>query len=276
MLLTFPVRKFTRRKKEALVVKSAKKISPPSSNPSYIEKLLNEREIIKLEKEFDKSKNAYFKSSEKVRKAKKIKKVKVVKKSVLDKIKLKQSGLKKEKIEVKKTKKNDSTLLTYGLKFAAFLGLMLAFFYGICILFKKGFFKKSRLGFLNGTKVVEVLSTTHIGPKRSLLTIKVSEQIILVGVDEKGMHMLTEVKDPTHLLKEGERKISGNNFDTDLGKAETQKKDFKLKEPFQVKPQEKEKVVLKSVNSPATTKKEYRGTFSDQIRSKVKELKSFQ
>ena len=147
-------------------------------------------------------------------------------------------------------------------KFAAFLGLILLVFYGIIHLMKKGVIKKSRLSFLNNMNTVNVLNTTYIGPKKNLVLVKVHEQVLLLGSDEKGIHFLTDVKNPTGLLKEGEKTIAGSNFDTTLVQADKDEKEFNLKTENQNVKIEKD--VSVSVK------------FSDQIKNKVKNLKSLQ
>ena len=57
------------------------------------------------------------------------------------------------------TEKSKFSLLGYAGKFVAFLGFVLLFFYGIVLVFKKGVFSKGKLGFLNNTNQITVLST---------------------------------------------------------------------------------------------------------------------
>lgn len=162
------------------------------------------------------------------------------------------------------------SVTNYIVKFVAFLGLVLVLFYAVMALMRKGVLKKGRLGFLNSTKVVEVLNTTHLAPKRSLILVRAHNQVFLVGSSEKGLELISEVKDTTGLLKEGEREISGSNFDSTLGQAQTYTKDFKLKEELNSSADEglagllNEKPVKDSVK------------LSEQIKNKVKGLKALQ
>lgn len=119
-------------------------------------------------------------------------------------------------------------------KFVAFLAIMIAGFYGVLTLFRKGIIKKGKLGFLNSTKLVEVLSTTHIAPKKSLIMIKAHKQVFLISNTEAGMTLVSEIKDVAGLIKTGEEEITGSNFDTNLNYANQTDKTFRLKEASNV------------------------------------------
>lgn len=149
----------------------------------------------------------------------------------------------------------------YIVKFASFLGLIFLGFFIVVKLLKKGVFNKGKLGFLSGTKVVEVLGKTYIAPKKSIMTIKAYDQVLLVGVDEKGMHFLTEIKNPIGFLKDGEREVVGDNFDTNVGRASLEDKKFNLKE---------------ILDKPAREEKRAMEKFSEKIKHKVRDLKSLQ
>ena len=110
--------------------------------------------------------------------------------------------------------------MAYIGKYLLFLALVLALAYGIILLFKRGMLKKSGLGFLGDADLVSILSTTHLGPKRSLVLVKVHEKILVLGNSESGLSLLTELPDVAGLLKEGEQKLTGNNFDTTIHVAE--------------------------------------------------------
>ena len=126
--------------------------------------------------------------------------------------------------------KSNFSVVGYIGKFVAFMAVMIAGFYGVLTLFKKGIIKKGKLGFLNSTKLVEVLSTTHIAPKKSLIMIKAHKQVFLISNTEAGMTLVSEIKDVAGLLKNGEEEIAGSNFDTNLYTANKTEKQFKLKE----------------------------------------------
>lgn len=230
--------------------------SADNYDESYLDKLLKEKEeTIKIDK---KAITAMESKSEPV--------------VAEDKVKLALSGREKNP--------GGFSLMSYVGKFVGFLALVLLLFYGVVSLMKKGAFKKSKLGFLNSTKVIEVLNTTYIGPKRSLLLIRAHKQVFLVGSSDRGLHMISEIKDTAGLFKEGEKQISGNNFDTTLGSAEDTPKDFKLKD-FLETPDEQENevdsVALRAIEKEmAKAKESQKVKFSDQIKSKMKELKPLQ
>jgi len=181
----------------------------------------------------------------------------------------------------KLTSNSTFSLGSYIGKFVAFLGVVLLLFYGAVTLMKKGVLKKGKLGFLNSTKAVEVLNTTYVGPKKSLLLIKAHNQVFLVGSSDQGLQLVSEINDVTGLIKEGEKSLAGNNFDTNLGTAETGDKEFKLKEVISPVDAEQETIgqnqEAKSL-ADLIDREEVRKSvkFSDQIKNKVKGLKPLQ
>lgn len=151
-----------------------------------------------------------------------------------DRVKLTQASVQKESTNsssnTEEPKKSSFSLTSYIGKFVAFLSLMILGFYGVLTLFKKGVIKKGKLGFLHSTKLVEVLSTTHVAPKRTLMMVKAHKQVFLISSSETGMQLISEINDVAGLIKTGEEEITGSNFDTNLYKAATKEKEFKLKE----------------------------------------------
>ena len=130
--------------------------------------------------------------------------------------------------------------------------------------------------------MIEVLNTTYIAPKRSLLLIRAHKQVFLVGSSEKGLHMISEVNDMSGLFKEGEKSLSGSNFDSSLGVANSEEKSFKLKD-FLDNESEKDNnegtdsVALRAIEKEmAAAKESHKVKFSDQIKSKLKDLKPLQ
>ncbi|NOT80236.1 MAG: flagellar biosynthetic protein FliO [Bacteriovoracaceae bacterium] len=173
-------------------------------------------------------------------------------------------------------------------KFVAFLSLMIAGFYGVLTLFKKGIIKKGKLGFLNSTKLVEVLSTTHIAPKRSLIMVKAHKQVFLISSSETGVQFLSEINDVNGLIKTGEEEVTGFNFDTNLNTANKSDKQFRLKE--EVRSNYDTDYVMDSLDDMLNNDVPAKSTtnaakaieknpvkdqvkFSDQIKTKVKNLK---
>jgi flagellar biogenesis protein FliO len=175
--------------------------------------------------------------------------------------------------------KNDSTkrsaesfsLAGHAAKFTGFLVVVLALFYGVVQLLKKGVFTKGKLGFLNNSNIVEVLSTTYVAPKRSLMIVRAHKQIFLLSNSESGISLVSEMKDTSGLLKEGEQIVTGTNFDVNLGLAQSDSDSdvsIKIKEN-----------ILES--TPATDNESgIKGSmakdivkFSDELKKKAKKLK---
>ena len=175
-----------------------------------------------------------------------------------------------------KSPKSSFSLTSYIGKFVAFLAVVLLLFYGVVNLMRKGALKKGKLGFLNSTKAVEVLNTTYVGPKRSILMVRAHNQVFLVGSSEAGLQPLGEISDTTGLMKEGEKALAGTNFDTNLGSAETTPKEFKLKENIEQSAESNDSIVAKLASSLDQEPVEDKVKLSDQIKSKVKGLKSLQ
>lgn len=177
--------------------------------------------------------------------------------------------------------KSTFSLTKYIGKFVAFLSLILLGFWGVAQIMKKGVFKKSKLGFLNSTKSVEILNTTYVGPKKSLILVKAHNQVFLVGAGENGMNLISEINDVTGLIKSGEQQVSGSNFDTNMVAAQNNVKQFKLKEVYSVQNDNVNENNNSDQEGSLTSfleKKpvEDKVKLSDQIKSKVKNLKSLQ
>ena len=175
-----------------------------------------------------------------------------------------------QKTIVPKTKSSIS-LVEYGGKFVAFLLVVLALFYGVITLMKKGFIKRGKLGFLNNTDQVTVLSQTHIAPKKSLMLIRAHNQVFLVSNTENGIHPISEIKDVAGLIKGGEKIIAGNNFDDSLGNADT---DENLDERIKLKADITKSNKQSSLTDYLDVKDKVK--FSDQLKKKVKSLKPLQ
>ncbi|OFZ22421.1 MAG: hypothetical protein A2202_03690 [Bdellovibrionales bacterium RIFOXYA1_FULL_36_14] len=169
--------------------------------------------------------------------------------------------------------KSNFSIQTFVAKVVAFFACILLVFYGLATLMRKGVFKKTRLGFLSNEKMVEVLSTTYIAPKRSVIMIKAYDQVFLVGNSEKGMHFLSEINHVPGLLKTGERSMTGTNFDTNLQDAAINNLPQQIKENIEISKEETSTLAgfLKS-----TKKSDDSDKLSNKIKSKVKNLKSLQ
>lgn len=256
------------------IEKTTKKKSVDSFDESYLDKLLKQKEEKRNiglkeqakpllgEKEILNTNGSYLNDSKRGEDKK-------------DEVKLSLSSSTKNLV---KEKGSNFSLLSYVGKFVGFLSLVLLIFYGFVTVLKRGAFKKSKLGFLNSTKIIEVLNTTYIGQKRSMLLIRAHNQVFLVGSSEKGLHMISELRDVNGLLKEGEKQVGGSNFDTTLSDEESRGKDFKLKELLEGTSHEKEdaseNIALNAIESEMKKAKESDSSrFSDQIKNKIKNLK---
>lgn len=222
-------------------------------------------------------------------------KAKTLKKEVqadTDRVNLSQSGVQKTTgkplFNKEEPQKSSFSVTSYIGKFVAFLSLMILGFYGVLTLFKKGVIKKGKLGFLHSTKLVEVLSTTHVAPKRTLMMVKAHKQVFLISNSESGMQLISEINDVTGLIKSGEEELTGSNFDTNLFSAAKKEKEFKLKEDTLantyslddmlndndgVGVDKSDAPALKAIEK-APVKDQVR--FSDQIKTKMKNMKQIQ
>lgn len=241
-------------------VSRTKKKSIEKYDESYLEALIKNKEVAAKNEKIKRTKNP---------------------KNITDKVNLALSSVEKAPSNIDKS---SFSLTGYIGKFVAFLGVILLGFFAVMTLMRKGVLKKGKLGFLNSTKVVEVLNTTYIGPKKSVLMVRAHNQVFLLGSSDKGINLLSEISDVAGLLKEGEKQVSGMNFDTSLNTANDDEKTFKLKE---VKTQDIANNNLEA-NNPSSNKlksladlidgKDEKKSvkFSDQIKSKVKNLKQLQ
>lgn len=275
--LNFPIIKGKNK-----VTAAAKQVSNASDlDEGYLKDLLSKKDGVKLKDDFFNSK--------------KTKDVPSFRGTKTDTVSRKLSALDKKKAMAPEKKAGGFSIASYVGKFVAFLGLILVFFYGVMHLMKKGVLKKGKLGFLNDTNIVEVLNTTYLGPKKSLLLVKVHKQVFLLSSTDKGLEFLSELNDTTGLLKSGEEKIAGHNFDGSLTNATKEDKSFKLKDVAssldKYKKSTTEKEDISAANAEANSSN--KGTLddflakteeevtdsvklSDQIKNKMKNLKQFQ
>lgn len=244
--------------KPVVTVKNEEKVTAEKFDESYLDKLVQDKsnrnlndEVVQVQKN----------------------EVEEVKEQKIDMINTKMSALEKSD-----EKPAGFSMTSYLSKVVAFLAILILGFYAVMNLMRKGVLKKSKLGFLNSEKMVEVLNTTYVGPKRSVLMIKAHNQVFLVGSSEAGLQPLGEINDVTGLLKEGEKRVGGDNFDTNLVSANSANKEFKLKEVVstenntQTESEQGESLANFLQNNPVPDKVK----LSDQIKNKVKGMKSLQ
>ena len=186
-----------------------------------------------------------------------------------DEVKVQQAAPATTNTEASAKKDDNFSFAGYAVKFFVFLAMVLGLFYGIVQLLKKGVFNRGKLGFLNNSQMIQVLSTTYVAPKRSLLVVKAHNQIFLVANSENGIQFLSEMTDTTGLIKEGEKQVTGTNFDLNLGSAEntTTETSFKLKENINESAPLPEEKGIQSLSAKDIVK------FSDELKKKAKKLK---
>ncbi len=229
---------------------SLKEITPPTMDTKVTKEVLNENYLNGLMKE----------SAPKA----------VVKK---DEITLTQSSAQQVQSASlgKKSSSENFSFAGYAAKFTVFLAMVLGLFYGIVQLLKKGVFSRGKLGFLNNSQMIEVLSTTYVAPKRTLMVVRAHKQIFLVASSEAGLAFLSEMTDTTGLIKEGEKQITGSNFDMNLSDANTSEAldAFRLKEDImESSPLPPEGGLAKLAMAKDDIVK-----FSDELKKKAKKLR---
>jgi flagellar biogenesis protein FliO len=250
--------------KKSTIAKVNRKNNPKSQ---VAKDLLNEDYLNSLMKS-SASKKAQVKPSILARRTKTDK----TKKSNEDKVKTTLSSTKSTPKKTLATGgKSSFSLIEYGGKFVAFLGVVLLLFYGVITLMKKGFIKKGKLGFLNKTEQVSVLSQTYIAPKKSLMLIRAHNQVFLVSNTDSGIHPISEITDVAGLLKDGEKIIAGNNFDDSMNAAD---EDSNLTEKITLKDDITKSNKQSSLSEFIGVKDKVK--FSDQLKKKVKDLKPLQ
>lgn len=255
--LTFPKLKAEAKYLTVPVVKAVSKTAKPSSQVA--KDLLNEDYLNSLIKQ----ENKVVKSPTSI-----VRKAKIVEAKTKDEVK---TALAAPKKSLATPGKSSFSFIEYGGKFVAFLFVVLALFWGVIALMKKGFIKRGKLGFLNNTDQVTILSQTYIAPKKSLMLIRAHNQVFLVSNTDSGIHPISEIKDVSGLIKNGEKIIAGNNFDDSLGNADT---DEKLDEKIKLKLDITQSNKQSSLTDYLEVKEKV--TFSDQLKKKVKNLKPLQ
>lgn len=161
-------------------------------------------------------------------------------------------------------KSSDDGLNDYLVKF---FGIILALG-GLCLvvlqMVKKGVLKKGKLNFLRNTQQIEQISSHHLSPKRSLHLVKVAGQVFFIGATDNGISLLSEVSSPGSVLKEAEKILAGDNFESNLETAnnpEAETKEFQIKE---------------DITKSEAGLEEKKTEFVNQLKERVKNLKSLQ
>lgn len=79
----------------------------------------------------------------------------------------------------------------------ASLSVVIALMIGAMYLLKKYFYQPSAT--INGSAMVRIISTCHLGPKNSILMVDVLGQLMLLGVSNHQMSILGTITDPEAL-----------------------------------------------------------------------------
>jgi flagellar biogenesis protein FliO len=187
-----------------------------------------------------------------------------------DEVNLKQSAPAKVPASALTSKKEEFSFAGYAAKFTVFLALVLGIFYGIVQIMKKGLFNKGKMGFLNNHQMIEILSTTYVSPKKCLMVVKAHKQLFLVANSENGLQFLSEMKDTSGLIKEGEKIVTGTNFDSNLESLNSSEAapSFTLKEDITKSTPIQEESGLSRIAKAKDIVK-----FSDELKKKAKKLK---
>lgn len=78
-------------------------------------------------------------------------------------------------------------------KMLAALALVIAMMIVVMVVLKKFFYQSPAA--LGGNSMIHVISSCHLGPKNSILLVEVLGQVILLGVSDHQMSILTTIKD---------------------------------------------------------------------------------
>ena len=84
-------------------------------------------------------------------------------------------------------------------KMLAALAIVIALMIVAMVVIKKYFLHS--LPQMNNSAPINIISTRHLSPKNSLLLIEVLGQVILVGVSNQQIAMLSEINDPAAIEK---------------------------------------------------------------------------
>lgn len=247
--ITFPTGKVVEVKKEKKADNEVKKVAAKVA-PIAAKEALNEEYLNKISKQIENK----------------------VEKKVTARPEVKKDIVSTTQAAIDNTKNNQTnntfSFAGYAAKFTVFLALVIGAFYSIVTVFKKGVFNRGKLGFLNNSQLIEVLNTTYISPKKSLSLIRAHKQIFLVSNSDSGVTLISEITDTTGLIKEGEKEITGTNFDLKLNDAEASETEIKLKDDILSSSPVEETSRLEKL----VTKKDI-VRFSDELKKKAKKLK---
>ena len=84
-------------------------------------------------------------------------------------------------------------------KMLASLAVVIGLMIGAMYLWKKYVYQSSSV--IQGTGLINIISTHHLGPKNSIMLIEVLGKLMVVGFSGQQMSMLTSIDDPAALDK---------------------------------------------------------------------------
>lgn len=84
-------------------------------------------------------------------------------------------------------------------KMLSALALVIALMIGAMVIIKKYFYQSPAVS--NGSALINIVSTRHLGPKSSLILLEVLGQVLLVGHSNQELSLLTTITDPDALNK---------------------------------------------------------------------------
>jgi len=107
---------------------------------------------------------------------------------------------------------NPVGLVSSGLRMLTTLSLVLGLIFLLFFGFKKYVLKNTAFG---GGKLVNVLSTSFIAPKKNIALVEIAGEILVLGVSDQNISLLTNIREPRR-VEEIKSAHGDNNDDADL------------------------------------------------------------
>jgi len=95
-----------------------------------------------------------------------------------------------------KKKTEPVSLLSSGLRMVTTLSLVLGLIFLLFFGFKKYVLKNTAFG---GGKLVQVLSTNFLAPKKNIALVEVAGEILVLGVSDQNISLLTSIREPDRI-----------------------------------------------------------------------------
>ena len=95
-----------------------------------------------------------------------------------------------------KKKSEPASLLSSGLRMVTTLSLVLGLIFLLFFGFKKYVLKNTAFG---GGKLVQVLSTNFLAPKKNIALVEVAGEILVLGVSDQNVSLLTSIREPERI-----------------------------------------------------------------------------